>query len=159
MDTLAQRKRRTLILFFGDHLPALVPAFQQAGFENGEGFLEQTVPYVLIDTARMDRAAKQDAVAWELPGMLLREAGIGNDNYFALTRLVAPGLAALTRAPDAPLAPETPQQKQLDDGMRNIADLRLRNKLDKLWPQAAAMAAKASSAPATTATKQAAAMQ
>ena len=140
VDTLAQRKRRTLILFFGDHLPALVPAFLQAGFKDGQGFLEQTVPYVLIDTAHMDRAAEQDAVAWELPGMLLREAGIGSDSYFALTQLVAPGLAALTRAPDAPLAPETQQQKQLDDGMRNVADLRLKNKLDKLWPQAAAMA-------------------
>src|SRR5579875_2082693 len=38
IDTLAQRKRRTLVLFFGDHLPALVPAYQQAGFRNGGGF-------------------------------------------------------------------------------------------------------------------------
>ncbi|HET7561734.1 MAG TPA: LTA synthase family protein [Rhodanobacteraceae bacterium] len=139
VDTLAQRKRRTLILFFGDHLPALVPAFQQAGFTNGEGFLEQTVPYVLIDTAHMDVATRQDAVAWELPGMLLERAGI-HDPYFALTQLVAPGLAALTRAFDAPLAPETPEQKKLDEGMRNVVDLRLHNKLYKLWPKAAAMA-------------------
>ncbi|HET7930957.1 MAG TPA: LTA synthase family protein, partial [Rhodanobacteraceae bacterium] len=139
VDTLAQRKRRTLILFFGDHLPALVPAFQQAGFRNGEGFLEQTVPYVLIDTAHMGTATQQDAVAWELPGMLLARAGI-HDPYFALTQLVAPGLAALTRAFDAPLAPETPAQKKLDEGMRNIADLRLHDKLYKLWPKAAAMA-------------------
>ncbi|MBU6417885.1 MAG: hypothetical protein KJS83_12025, partial [Xanthomonadaceae bacterium] len=32
------------------------------------------------------------------------------------------------------------QQQQLDEGMRNIVDLRLKNKLDKLWPKAAAMA-------------------
>ncbi|MBS0381428.1 MAG: LTA synthase family protein [Proteobacteria bacterium] len=139
VDTLAQRQRRTLILFFGDHLPALVPAFQQAGFTNGLGFLEQTVPYVLIDTAHMDHATKRDAAAWQLPGMLLHTAGVGRDDYFALTQLVGPELAALTRAPDAPPAPETPQQRQLDEGMRNVADLRLRNKLDKLWPQAAAM--------------------
>jgi phosphoglycerol transferase MdoB-like AlkP superfamily enzyme len=139
VDTLAQRQRRTLILFFGDHLPALVPAFQQAGFTNGEGFLEQTVPYVLIDTAHMDVATRQDAVAWELPGMLLERAGI-HDPYFALTQLVAPGLAALTRAFDAPLAPETPAQQKLDEGMRNIVDLRLHNKLYKLWPKAAALA-------------------
>ncbi|HKT40867.1 MAG TPA: LTA synthase family protein [Rhodanobacteraceae bacterium] len=140
VDTLAQRKRRTLVLFFGDHLPALVPAFQQAGFRNGQGFLTQTVPYLLIDTAHMDHPVRQDAAAWELPGMVLEQAGIGNDAYFALTRLVAPALAMLTHAPDAPVVPESPQQRQLDEGMRNIADLRLKNKLDKLWPKAAAMA-------------------
>jgi hypothetical protein len=140
VDTLAQRKRRTVILFFGDHLPALVPAFQQAGFKNGGGFLTQTVPYILIDTAHMDRAVKRDAAAWELPGMVLAQAGIDSDPYFALTRLVAPELSNLTRAPDAPVAPENVEQKQLDEGMRNVADLRLKNKLDKLWPKAAAMA-------------------
>jgi len=143
VDTLAQRKRRTLVLFFGDHLPALVPAFQQAGFRNGQGFLTQTVPYILIDTAHMDRATKQNAAAWELPGMVLKQAGVGNDAYFALTRLVAPQLADLTRAFDAPVAPENVEQKHLDEGMRNIADLRLKNKLDKLWPKAAAMAQRA----------------
>lgn len=140
VDTLAKRNRRTLILFFGDHLPALVPAFQKAGFKNGEGFLEQTPPYVLVDTARMDYAQKRNVASWELPGMLLAEAGI-HDPWFALTQLVGPELAALTRAPDAPIAPETPAQKKLDDGMRNVADLRLHGKLQTLWPRAAAMAA------------------
>ncbi|TAN02938.1 MAG: alkaline phosphatase family protein [Rhodanobacteraceae bacterium] len=142
VDTLAQRKRRTLVLFFGDHLPALVPAYLQAGFRNGQGFLTQTVPYILIDTAHMDHASRQNAAAWELPGILLQQAGIGNDPWFTLTRLVGPQLAALTRAPDAPIAAENPEQKLLDEGMRNIADLRLKDKLYKLWPKAAAMAEK-----------------
>jgi len=149
VDTLAQRKRRTVILFFGDHLPALVPAFQQAGFKNGGGFLTQTVPYILIDTAHMDHAVKRNAAAWELPGMVLEQAGVDNDPYFALTRLVAPELANLTRAPDAPVAPENVEQKQLDEGMRNIADLRLKDKLDKLWPKAAAMVQQNSTSTAT----------
>ncbi|MBU6477551.1 MAG: LTA synthase family protein [Xanthomonadaceae bacterium] len=140
VETLAQRKRRTVVLFFGDHLPALVPAFQQAGFKNGQGFLTQAVPYILLDTAHMDHAVQQNAAAWELPGMVLKQAGIGNDPWFELTRLVGPQLAALTRAPDAPVAAENTQQQQLDEGMRNIVDLRLKNKLDKLWPKAAAMA-------------------
>jgi hypothetical protein len=88
----------------------------------------------------MDRARKQNAAAWELPGMLLREAGI-HDPWFALTQLVGPELAPLTRAPDAPIAAETPQQKKLDEGMRNIADLRLLGTRAALWPTAAAMAA------------------
>jgi hypothetical protein len=129
-----------VILFFGDHLPALVPAFQQAGFKDGGGFLTQTVPYILIDTAHMNHPVKRNAAAWELPGLVLAQAGTDNDPYFALTRLVAPELADLTRAPDAPVAAENVEQKQLDEGMRNVADLRLKNKLAPLWPKAAALA-------------------
>ncbi|HEU0277949.1 MAG TPA: LTA synthase family protein [Rhodanobacteraceae bacterium] len=140
VDVLAQRRRRTLVLFFGDHLPALVPAYQEAGFRNGQGFLTQTVPYLLLDTAHLDRAERRNAAAWELPGMVLADAGIGDDPWFVLTDLVGPPLAPLTRAPDAPIAPETAEQKQLDQGMRNVADLRLRNKLYKLWPEAEALA-------------------
>ncbi|HEX7370789.1 MAG TPA: LTA synthase family protein, partial [Rhodanobacteraceae bacterium] len=154
VDTLAQRKRRTLVLFFGDHLPAIVTAFQQAGFKNGQGFLTQAVPYILIDTAHMDRAMHANQAAWTLPGLILQQAGIGHDPWFTLTQIVGPQLANLTRAPDAPRAIETPQQQRLDEGMRNVSDLRLKNKLDKLWPKAAAMAsgraqpAASSSAPA-----------
>ena len=148
VDTLARRKRRTLVLFFGDHLPALVPAFQQAGFRNGQGFLTQTVPYILVDTAHMDHATRRNAAAWELPAMLLSRAGIPGDNYFKLTQLVGPELADLTRAPDAPRPTETAQQRQLDEGMRNIAELRLKDKLGKLWPEAATMAARTTGAPA-----------
>lgn len=140
-DTLALRKRPTLIVFFGDHLPAIVPAFQQTGFRNGKGFLVQSVPYLLVDTSKLHTAkpVKEDVAAWELPGMLLARTPI-HDNYFVLTQLVGPELAALTRAPDAPVALETPQQEALDHGMRNIADLRLNGKLDALWPKAAVMA-------------------
>ncbi|MGH6717670.1 MAG: hypothetical protein ACREDC_15900, partial [Bradyrhizobium sp.] len=79
------------------------------------------------------------------------DAGI-HDPWFALTQLVAPQLEGLTRAPDAPVAPETPAQKQLDQGMRNVAELRLKGKLDALWPRAAAMAA----APGSSSTRAAA---
>ena len=55
---------------------------------------------------------------------------------------MAPQLAALTRAPDAPRpAAKTPTQKQLDKGMTNIARLRLKHRLEPLWAQAAALAA------------------
>jgi phosphoglycerol transferase MdoB-like AlkP superfamily enzyme len=137
-DTLSQRDRPTLIVFFGDHLPAIVPAFQAAGFRNGGGFLVQTVPYVLIDTARHGAPVKKDVAAWMLPGMLLDRAGIHDDPYFALTQVLGPHLADLTRAPDAPPPPENPAQRQLDKGMANIAELRLAGKLDALWPKAAA---------------------
>lgn len=141
-DTLAKRKRPTLIVFFGDHLPALMQTFQQDGFRNGQSFLVQTVPYLLIDTSRLKTAkpVKEDVAAWELPGMLLARTPF-HDNYFALTQLLAPQLEALTRAPDAPRPQETSTQEQLDRGMSNVARLRLKGKLDSLWPRAAEMAA------------------
>ncbi|MBB6184460.1 LTA synthase family protein [Oleiagrimonas soli] len=158
-DTLAKRKRPTLIVFFGDHLPAIVPAFQQAGFRNGQGFLVQTVPYLLIDTSRLKTAkpVQKNVAAWELPGMLLARTSI-HDNYFALTQLVAPQLAALTRAPDAPPPEEDATQKTLDKGMTNIARLRLKGKLDDgLWAKAAAMAPQDAPTPPSTDGQQAAA--
>lgn len=132
VDTLRQRKRRTIVLFFGDHLPALVSVFQKTGFRDGQGFLTQAVPYVLFDTAD-PRGTRQDAAAWALPGMLLQRAGIVDDAYFALTQVVAPMLAPLTRAPDAPPPGENPAQKQLDPGMAAAAMLRLHGRLEALW--------------------------
>ncbi len=151
-DTLARRKRPTLIVFFGDHLPAIVPAFQQAGFRNGQNFLVQTVPYLLVDTSRVHsaRPVTKDVAAWELPGMLLARTSV-HDEYFTLTQLVAPVLAPLTRAPDAPKPEETAAQIDLDKGMSSIARLRLRDRLAPLWPRAAAMAAERSAITTTAA--------
>ncbi|NII12301.1 LTA synthase family protein [Oleiagrimonas sp. C23AA] len=131
IDTLKGRKRRAIVLFFGDHLPALVPAFQKAGFKNGQGFLTQTVPYLLYDTGN-PTPVDRNAAAWELPGMVLAHTDI-HDPWFALTQVVAPQLAALTRAPDAPQASEDEQQKSLDKGMAAAAMLRLKGKLDAVW--------------------------
>lgn len=142
VDTLARRRRPTLVVFFGDHLPSLVPAFQQAGFRNGQDFLVQTVPYLVLDTSRLHttRPARANVAAWELPGMILARTAM-DDPYFALTRQVAPVLATLTRAPDAPAAQTSPAQSKLDDGLRQVARLRLQGRLERLWPQATAMAA------------------
>ena len=123
-----------------------MPVYAATGFTDGQVFLTQTVPYVLIDTADMRHPEHLDTASWALPELLLARAGITPDPYFALTGLVAPQLAALTRAPDAPRPAETAQQRELDAGMRNVADLRLRNKLYKLWPQAQAAAGAAAAA-------------
>ncbi len=135
--TLKKRKRRTIVLLFGDHLPALVPAFQAAGFKNGKDFFGQQPVYIIYDTGRPDAApVKRDVAAWELPGMVLAEAGIDHAPWFALTDIVGPALADLTRAPDAPRATLTAKQQRLAHGLDNMARLRLRGKLKPLWAQA-----------------------
>ncbi|HET7269163.1 MAG TPA: sulfatase-like hydrolase/transferase [Oleiagrimonas sp.] len=134
---LKQRKRRTIVLFFGDHLPALVPAFQDAGFKNGKNFFFQQVPYLIYDTAHPHaKPVKRDVAAWMLPGMVLAQAGIGHTPYYALTDIVGPKLADLTRAPDAPRPQPTAEQKQIENGLRGVARLRLKGKLDPLWQKA-----------------------
>lgn len=132
-ELLKHRERPTLLLFYGDHLPALIETYDKAGFANGGSMLSQTVPYILID-AHGDGPApsRTDLAAWMLPGKLMEEAGIHDDPYFALTQVVAPKLAALTHAPDAPAPAEDANLKLTDTSMSNIALLRMKQKLDPL---------------------------
>jgi phosphoglycerol transferase MdoB-like AlkP superfamily enzyme len=135
-DLLKHRERPTLLLFYGDHLPALTETFDKAGFVDGASMFTQTVPYVLVDAHRDGPAPeRQDVAAWMLPGKLLERAGIHDDAYFALTQVVAPRLAALTHAPDAPSPAEDALQKYTDVSMGNVAMLRLKKKLDPLMAQ------------------------
>lgn len=135
-DLLKKRERPTLLLFYGDHLPALTETYAKAGFTSGANMLAQTVPYILID-AHGDGPAPQngDLAAWMLPGRLLERAGIHDDPYFALTQVVGPSLASLTHAPDAPVSAEDPSLKYSDTSMANVALLRMKRKLDPLVAQ------------------------
>lgn len=150
-DVLSKRSRPTLLMFYGDHLPALGQAFEVNGFKDGRDQLEQTGSWLIVDPAHPHEQPTQALASWALPGQLLERAGIRDDAWFALTDVLAPQLSDLTRAPDAPPPPETAEQRQLDQGMTNVAQLRLKGKLDKLLPQtesAAAVAARAVHPPA-----------
>ncbi|NID16044.1 LTA synthase family protein [Luteibacter yeojuensis] len=132
-DLLKHRERPTLLLFYGDHLPALTETFDKAGFVDGGSMLNQTVPYVLVDAHRDGPPPEpEDVAAWMLPGKLLEQAGVHDDAYFALTQVVAPKLAMLTHAPDAPVPAEDAMQKYTDVSMSNVAKLRLKKKLGPL---------------------------
>lgn len=149
-NVLSHRARPTLLMFYGDHLPALGQAFEVNGFKDSGDQLEQTGSWLIVDPAHPRGMPMQALAAWALPGQLLDRAGIRDDAWFALTDVLAPQLSALTRAPDAPPAPESAQQRLLDHGMTNVAQLRLKGKLDKLIPEAetaAAVAARAQRLP------------
>lgn len=148
-DALAQRQRPSLLLFYGDHLPALGQAFQVNGFKDGGDQLAQTGSWLLIDSAHPHAIGSRALAAWALPGEVLERAGIRDDAYFALTDVLAPQLSDLTRAPDAPRANETAQQRARDAGFANVTQLRLKGKLEKLFPNGVAPAALAARAPRT----------
>jgi phosphoglycerol transferase MdoB-like AlkP superfamily enzyme len=129
---LAQRKRPSLVLFYGDHLPALSNSYQIAGFVDDGDMLSQAGTWLLVDPHYQGQPTKMDTAAWLLPGKLLEQAGIHNDAYFALTRLVGPQLAALTEAPGAPPPSEDSEEQRIDQAMDSVDQLRMDGKLDKL---------------------------
>jgi phosphoglycerol transferase MdoB-like AlkP superfamily enzyme len=131
---LAKRSRPTLLLFYGDHLPGLTEAYRATGFVDGQDMLGQPGTWLLIDPRNPGNAQRVDMASWMLPGLLLERAGIHDDAYYALTQVLAPSLAKLTRAPGAPLPPIDAQQKQFDSDMASVAVLRMKGKLDKLLP-------------------------
>jgi hypothetical protein len=89
---------------------------------------------LLVDPRNPGNAQRVDMASWMLPGLLLERAGVHDDAYFALTQVLAPSLAALTRAPGATPPPIDAQQKQFDNDMASVAALRMNGKLDKLLP-------------------------
>jgi phosphoglycerol transferase MdoB-like AlkP superfamily enzyme len=151
---LARRDRPTLLLFYGDHLPALTNSFNATGFVDGGDMLSEPGVWLLLDPRNPGRATHESLASWMLPGKLLEAAGIRGDPYFALTQVLAPQVASLTRAPGAPQPEMTAEQKVIDQDMASVAMLRLKGKLDALMPpQVAATGAAAegqASAPAGT---------
>ena len=133
-ESLARRSRPTLLLFYGDHLPGLTSAYRATGFVNGQDMLSQAGTWLLVDPRNPGQSQRIDMASWMLPGLLLERAGVHDDAYFALTQVLAPSLAALTRAPGAALPAIDAQQQQFDKDMASVSVLRMKGKLDKLLP-------------------------
>ena len=66
---------------------------------------------------------------------MLAQAGIQDDAYFALTTLVGPQLAALTKAPGALPPTEDSDEKRIDQAMASVEQLRMSGKLEPLLPK------------------------
>jgi phosphoglycerol transferase MdoB-like AlkP superfamily enzyme len=135
-ELLAQRERPTLLLFYGDHLPALAEAYNATGFVDGKDMLSQAGTWLLVDPRNPAQPQQQALASWMLPGKLLEQAGIHDDAYFALTQVLSPQLAPLTRAPGAPLTPEDAREQRTDNGMANVAMLQFQGQLAHLLPAA-----------------------
>ncbi|MEO7432371.1 MAG: LTA synthase family protein [Dokdonella sp.] len=121
-DALVQRKRRTLLLFYGDHLPDLGPVYQRLGFDDAHDAHEQPVPWLLVDST--DRHPRQlDTRAWMLPALLLDAAGIDDDAYLRV-------LSSLARDPDF-----NPDDPATAAGITAMARLHLRGELAPLMAE------------------------
>ncbi|NII73589.1 phosphoglycerol transferase MdoB-like AlkP superfamily enzyme [Dyella sp. SG562] len=136
---LAQRERPTLLLFYGDHLPGLSGSFETLGFVDGKDMLSEPGTWLLVDPRNQVQPQREDLASWMLPGKVLEQAGIHDDAYFALTQVLAPQLAALTRAPGAPPQAEDGSEQRIDAAMESVALLRLKGRLDRMLPRADAL--------------------
>lgn len=96
LRALKARKRPTVLLFFGDHLPGIRDVFETQGFHDGRAATKQYVPWVLVDTAHPEATTQHHAEAWMLPGLLLKQAGLQDDPYFALTEALSRRIQADT---------------------------------------------------------------
>jgi len=134
---LAQRERPSVVLFYGDHLPALSNSYHVTGFVDGGDMLSQAGVWLLVDPKHPTKPTQVDTASWLLPGKLLAHVGIHDDPYFALTELVGPHVAALTAAPGAPPRLGSDDQQQLDKAMASVDQLRMSGKLGKLLPEPA----------------------
>jgi phosphoglycerol transferase MdoB-like AlkP superfamily enzyme len=133
---LAKRQRPTLLLFYGDHLPALTDSYRIDGFVDGGDMLAQAGTWLLVDPHASGQPVHENTASWLLPGKLLAAAGIHDDPYFALTELIGPPLAALTRAPGAPQPDEDAATRQLDQSVASIEQLRMNHKLQGILAKA-----------------------
>jgi phosphoglycerol transferase MdoB-like AlkP superfamily enzyme len=79
-EALAHRNRRSLLLFYGDHLPALPRVYASVGFDDGAAETAQPVPYLLFDTAHQHGTIENTA-SFFLGAELLAAAGI-HEQYF-----------------------------------------------------------------------------
>ncbi len=78
VDWMMQRERPTLVLFFGDHLPALDEVFDRTGFDRPAPMNRQPVPWLLLsnrDLAPPDPDASPDR-SHELGLWLLERSGV-----------------------------------------------------------------------------------
>lgn len=82
-EALSHRSRRSLLLFYGDHLPSLQVVYDAIGFDDGGSHDTQPVPYVLIDSAAANREV-EDSTSYFLASRLLERAGIDEPYFRAL---------------------------------------------------------------------------
>jgi phosphoglycerol transferase MdoB-like AlkP superfamily enzyme len=78
---LQKRQRRTLLLFYSDHMPPLNAVFARLQFVDGVPAQQQPVPWLLLDN-RSSQARTENTASWLLPALLMEEAGIGGGDYF-----------------------------------------------------------------------------
>lgn len=119
LEHLRQRGRPFVLVFFGDHLPALPDVYNTLAFVDGGQAEEQAVPWLIVGDGSRGVAARP-LHSWELAAEALELAGITDDPYFNLVRVAGRRLSALP--------PDSPEAADLRRGMDAAAVARLQGR-------------------------------
>lgn len=118
---LVKRGRPFLLVFYGDHLPALTHVYAQTGFDDGQPGPDQFVPWFIVGTGVEPRTLHIES--WMLGSDILRMAGVPLSPYY---QQVARAQSALAAKPDAQ------QQDAIQQGVNALAQMHLRGTVDAL---------------------------
>ena len=69
------RPRKTLLLFFGDHLPGLNDSFNALGFDNGKAAFQQLTPYLVLSNFPLHNTPPEQIPMYQLMPQVLSSAG------------------------------------------------------------------------------------
>jgi len=97
---IAKRKKPTLLLFFGDHLPGLTRVYQELGFRNEKNPKEQTTDYIVVGNFQFEWP-HQKLAAWQIATELLSQLELqGNSQFQIYQELYAESRQWSRPAPD-----------------------------------------------------------
>ena len=101
-NQLLARRRWTVLLFYGDHLPSLYSAYSDLGFDDGKTAPEEHTRYMLLSNRPFDphQRRKLDLSSYDLPGLLFDTVGLPEDGYLALASTIRFAWAHDTNADD-----------------------------------------------------------
>lgn len=125
LDEMERRGRPFVVVFFGDHLPALPEAYSALTFVDGGQPEEQTVPWLIVrDQGR--GAPGRRLHSWELAAEALDLAGLAGDPYFDLVRIAGRRLSSLP--------PDSAEADALRRGVEAAAVARLTGRFEEFLP-------------------------
>lgn len=117
LDALQRRGRPTLVLLYGDHLPALARVYRQLGFKDGQVPEAHDPPYRVWANFSLPPAPAVTS-AYLLQGWLMRAAGLPLEGH-----ILANALAGMVATDPAASAPD---RRRVLDEYANIAAANVR---------------------------------
>lgn len=89
-DQLLARKHWTILLFYGDHLPALSAAYADLGFDDDKSAPEEHTRFMLLSNRPFDATQSRhlNLASYDLPGLLFDVAGLPEEGYLALASTI-----------------------------------------------------------------------
>lgn len=120
-SSLRQSGRPTILVFFGDHLPALPNVFDTQQMVSGMSKDRQPTSWLMVDMREQSPSSQSvDIASWQLAAQVLKQAGIC-DPYFAVAAAADPALARLTSTAERDPRPGTEAVKAARESALQLA--------------------------------------